>query len=125
LIFKGFLRASCGQVTSCWWAAQGGVAMTGLLVHGATVPGDGALPVIGVEWPLAAQHGEREPVRAVPDRDQSHQGRLAAGHQLAPVGDEVGVVQADTTAQIDYALRNSTDPSRLIPVRVRDRPADS
>ena len=75
--------------------------MTGLLVHGVTVPGDGALPAVGVEGPLAAQHGEREPVRAVPDRDQSHQGRLAAGQQLAPVGDEVGVVQADATSQIN------------------------
>ena len=53
--------------------------MTGLLVHGVTVPGDGALPAIGVEGPLAAQHGEREPVHAVPCRDQGNQRWLAAG----------------------------------------------
>ena len=76
--------------------------MTGLLVCGVTMPGDGALPAVGVERPLTAQHGEREPMRAVPDRDQSHQRRLAASQQLAPIGNEVGVVQADTTAQIDY-----------------------
>ena len=76
--------------------------MTGLLVCGVTMPGDGALPAVGVERPLTAQHGEREPMRAVPDRDQSHQRRLAASQQLAPIGDEVGVVQSDATAQIDY-----------------------
>src|SRR6185503_15506297 len=90
-----------GQVTSCWWSAHGDIAMTGLLVHAVAVPGDGALPAVGVEGPLAAQHREREPVRAVPDRDQGHQGRLAAGYQLAPVGDEVGVVQAHAASQIN------------------------
>ena len=90
-----------GQVTSLWWSAHGGMAMTGLLVHAVAVPGDGALPAVGVEGPLAAQHGEREPMRAVPDRNQGHQRRLAAGDQLAPVGDEVGVVQTHAASQID------------------------
>ena len=64
-----------GQVTSCWWAAErGGVAMTGLLVRGVAVPGDGSRPAVGVEWPLAAQHGEREPVRAVAHGDQGQGG---------------------------------------------------
>ena len=87
-----------GQVTSCWWAANGGVAMTGLLVHGVTVTGDRPRPAVGVEWPLAAQHGEGEPVRAVSDGDQRDQRRLAAGNQLAPIADEVGVVQTDAAA---------------------------
>ena len=76
--------------------------MTGLLVRGVAVPGDGSRPAVGVEWPLAAQHGEREPVRAVAYGDQGDQRRLAAGQQLAPVGDEIGVVQADAAAQVDY-----------------------
>ena len=35
-----------GQFTSRWSAAQGGVAMTGLLVNGVAVTGHGALPAI-------------------------------------------------------------------------------
>jgi hypothetical protein len=42
------------------------------------VPGDDAVPAVGVKGPLTAQHGERKPMRAVPDRDQRHQRRLAA-----------------------------------------------
>ena len=75
--------------------------MTGLLACGVAVAGDGARPAIGGEWPLAAQHGEREPVRAVADGDHGDQRRFAALQQLAPVGNEIGVVQADTTAQFD------------------------
>jgi hypothetical protein len=82
-----------GQVTSCWWATErGGVAMTGLLVCAVAVVGDGSRPAVGVEWPLAAQHGEPEPVCAVADGDQGDQRRLAAGQQPAPVDDEIGVV---------------------------------
>ena len=72
--------------------------MTGLLVRGVAVPGHGSRPAVGVEWSLAAQHGEREPVRAMGDGNQGHQRRLAASQQLAPVGNEIGVVKADTTA---------------------------
>ena len=75
--------------------------MTGLLVCGVAVAGDGSRPAVGVEWALAAQHGEREPVHAVADGDHGDQRRLAAGQQLAPVGDEIGVVQADAAAQFD------------------------
>ena len=75
--------------------------MTGLLVCGVAVAGDGSRPAVGVEWPLAAQHDEREPVHTVADGDHSDQRRLAAGQQLAPVGDEIGVVQADPAAQFD------------------------
>ena len=75
--------------------------MAGLLVCAVAVAGDGSRPAAGVEWPLAAQHGEREPVRAVADGDQGDQRRFAAGHQLAPVGEEIGVVQADAAAQLD------------------------
>ena len=72
--------------------------MAGLLVCAVAVAGDGLCPAAGVEWPLAAQHGEREPVRAVADGDQGDLRRLAAGQQPAPVGDEIGVVQADAAA---------------------------
>jgi len=75
--------------------------MAGLLVCVVTVPGDGPCPAVGVEWPLAAQHGEREPVRAVGHGDQGDKRWLAAGQQLAPIGDEIGVVQADAAAQFD------------------------
>ena len=74
--------------------------MTGLLVCAVAVPGDGSCPTVGVEWLLAAQHGERESVRAVGHGDQGDKWWLAAGHQLAPVGDEIGVVQADAATQI-------------------------
>jgi len=73
----------------------------GLLVCGVAVAGDGSRPAVGVEWPLAAQHGEREPVHAVADGDHGDQRRLAAGQQPAPVGDEIGVGQADAAAQFD------------------------
>jgi len=75
--------------------------MAGLLVCVVAVVGDGSRPAVGVEWPLAAQHGEREPVRAVADGDHGDQRRFAAGQQPAPIGDEVGVVQADAAAQLD------------------------
>jgi hypothetical protein len=55
--------------------------MTGLLV--CAVCGDGARPAVGVGWSLAAQHGEREPVRAVADSDQGDKRRFLAGQQLA------------------------------------------
>ena len=73
--------------------------MAGLLV--CAVSGDGLCPAVGVEWPLATQHGEREPVRAVGHGDQGDKRWLAAGQQLAPIGDEIGVVQADAAAQFD------------------------
>ena len=72
--------------------------MTGLLVHWLAVPGHGAIPAVGVEGALAAQHGEREPMRAVPGRNQGHQRWLAAGDELVAVADEVRVVQTYTTA---------------------------
>ena len=75
--------------------------MTGLLVCGLSVAGDGSRPAVGVEGPLAAQHGEREPVHAVADGDHGDQRRFAAGQQLVAVGDEIGVVQADATAEVD------------------------
>ena len=72
--------------------------MTGLLVCAVAVSGDGSCPAVGVKWSLAAQHGEREPVRAVADGYQGDKRRFAAGQQLAPVGDEIGVVQTDAAA---------------------------
>jgi hypothetical protein len=78
---------------------RGGIAMTGLLV--CAVCGDGSCPAVGVEGLLAAQHGEREPVRAVGHSDQGDKWWLAAGDQPASVGDEIGVVQADAATQVD------------------------
>ena len=72
--------------------------MTGLLVCGVAVTGDGACPALSVKWSLIAQHGKREPVHTVADGDQGDQRRFAAGQQVVPVGDEIGVVQADTAA---------------------------
>jgi hypothetical protein len=75
--------------------------MTGLLVYGLAASGDSSRPAVGVEWSLAAQHGERESVGAVADRDQGDKWRLAACQQLAPVVNEIGVVQPDPAAQFD------------------------
>ena len=66
--------------------------MTGLLVCAVAASGDGSCPAVGVKWSLAAQHGEREPMRTVADGDQGNKWRLAAGQHLASVSDEIGVV---------------------------------
>jgi hypothetical protein len=99
--------------------------MTGLLVYGMAVSGDDARPALGVEWSLAAQHGEREPVRAVADGDQGDQRRRAAGQQLAPVGNEIGVMQGHRGPIRRWPCVIRPILSRLIPLRDRARPADS